>query len=307
MYRLTSIAIVLVWVGAMTALFMRDVYPAWTAQDAPPMTKEHLAKVVDRDEQLGIFGEDGSRRGTAWSSLSGANQGGNTSISGTVLLEGFGVVRAVLIETVTEFEPQGELDSFDLSVLGVPMTTIRVHGERHGIYFPCELQVGPMFRQANLESAATRLIGDAFRPFSYLPTLKVGQSWRMQVVDPISMLGGGARFTPVVARVTGQETIAHNGKPVECFVVESSPGQAKAWVGPGGKVFLQQMTVPGLGRMTVLDEPFDGQARQQARQLFRYDRSTGDGKTSKRNLAPVEQGRESISNAFRGGRHDGNH
>lgn len=267
MHRLTTVGIVLLWLSAMTALFVRDVWPAWTAQDAPPMTREDLAQVRP-EQQLGIFDAADKRIGTAWSTI--ALSGGNTTIQGTVLVEGISLVPVVLVETSTEFDAAGELDSFNLEVYGVPMTTIKVRGERHGIYFPCEIQVGPLFRQANLDMAASRLIGDTLRPFNYLPTLKVGQSWRMQIIDPISAaMGGSTRFTPIVARVTGMETIEHDEAMVECFVVETTPSKAKAWVAPNGKVLLQQVEIPGVKTVMVRDQPYDAALRDRARQRLR--------------------------------------
>ncbi|MBI4579145.1 MAG: hypothetical protein HY718_05540 [Planctomycetes bacterium] len=309
MYRLLSVGIVLLWVTAMAALFVRDVYPAWTAQDAPPMTKEQLARLDQRQQQMAICDAGGKRLGTAWSDISSA--GGNTSIRGTVHLEGIALVPVLLVETSTDFDPQGELDSFNLDVFGVPATTIKVRGERHGIYFPCEIQIGPLFRQANLEMAASRLLGDAFRPFNYLPALKVGQSWRMQVIDPVSAaLGGGTRFTAVVARVTGKETIEYRGRPIECFVVETSPGRAKAWVDAEGCVFRQQVELPGLGRLIVSDEPYDDEARTRARRRVRRGNDEGEhvgaAATIKEIARPIEVLRTSITNVLGGGDHGGN-
>ncbi|HOJ75506.1 MAG TPA: hypothetical protein PLQ89_14315 [Phycisphaerae bacterium] len=297
MHRLLTVGIVLLWVSAMTALFVRDVWPAWTAQDAPPMTRDELAR-FGGDQQLGIFDSAGKRLGTAWSSVS--KVGSNTAIHGTVHIEGLSVVPVVLVETSTEFDEKGELDSFNLDVFGVPMTSIKVRGERHGIYFPCEIQMGPLFRQANLDMAASRLIGDSLRPFNYLPLLKVGQSWRMQIVDPLSaVMGGSTRFTSIVARVTGRETIDHDGKPVDCFRVETTPGQAKAWVAPDGRVLVQEVDVPMLGKVKVRDEDYDEQLRNSVRR--RYRRMHGEQENQIDAGRPIEQLEKTLVNALGGG------
>ncbi len=270
MYRLLLIGSVFLWLGAMTALFVRDVWPAWTAQDAPPITKELLNQIDHRQEQYGIFDQDGARMGTAWTNILTA--GGNTTIYGTAALS----VSAILpmpelrIETVTEFADDGALDSFNLDVFGVPMTTIKVRGERRGVYFPCELQVGPLHRQANLELSASRMIGDALRPFSFLPTLKVGQSWRMQVLDPMSaVMTRQTQFTSVIATVTGEETVQHAGRSIVCKVVETSPHHVKAWVAPEGRVVIQEAQLPAMGKYRIRQEPFDENARTQARERIR--------------------------------------
>ncbi len=266
MYRLLVISVVLAWVGAMTALVVRDVLPAWTAQDAPRLTREHFAALSDEPEQFAILGPDGRRLGTGWGDI--ARSGSNTSVHGTMLVEKLGPV-SVLIETMTEFDAAGELDTFNLDVYvyGVP-TRVRVRGERRGIYFPCEFQVGTIRREANLDLSASRLIGDTLRPFNHLPDLKVGQSWRMQLIDPLSLISGQARFTPIVVTVTGTDTIEHLGSKVQAFVVHTRPGETTAWVAADGRVLKQEADVPGLGRIVVQSEAYSEQQRNQARERY---------------------------------------
>jgi hypothetical protein len=98
------------------------------------------------------------------------------------------------------------------------------------------------------------------QPFSYLPELKVGQSWRMQVLDPISAaMSRQTNFKPMVATVTRMEMVEsiEDGEPVECFVVETSPQSAIAWVDRQGRVLKQQAHMPGFGQVTVQLEPYD--------------------------------------------------
>ncbi len=267
MYRLLFIGSSLLWAGAMTALFVRDVWPGWTAQDAPPMTPAQLAKMDRAQEQFGIFrgeGEAQERLGSAWSRV--VRVGEHVTMYGTVVVEGVRPIPPIRVETTTDFDEQGRLDSFELEVFGVPMTTIRVHGERHGPYLPCELQVGPLRRQANLDVSASRLIGESLRPFTFLPNLRVGQSWRMQILDPMSaVIQQQTQFNSVVATVTGTETIdGADGTPVECFVVKTRPQRTVAWVDREGRVLAQQVDVPGLGRITIRQEPFDEDAHEAA-------------------------------------------
>jgi hypothetical protein len=270
MYRLFAIAAVVVWLGAMAALVRRDVWPAWTAQDFPELKPGELIKSTRPQEQFGLFRGDGERIGTAWGTVS-VSAGETLSITGTVLLTGLPLMlRDIRVETSTEFDAQGELDNFSLDVFGVPMTTIRVRGERHGIYFPCDIQVGPLHRQANLEMSASRMIGESLRPFTFLPSLRVGQSWRMQILDPISAaISRRAEFTSVIATVTAKEVIYHNGESIECFVVQTAPQQSKAWVDATGRVVRQEVEMPGMGRVVVKDEPYDERAREKARERVR--------------------------------------
>lgn len=259
MYRLFSTGVVLLWISAMAALFVRDVWPAWSAQDAPPMTRDKIEELARNRQQFGIFrAKGGERIATAWSTLQSLPE--RTIVRGTVITVAQSVLPAFRIESETEFDRDGGLDTFSLRVEGIPQTRITVHGERRGIYFPVEMHFGTFHPQANLEMAATRLIGDSMRPFTFLPTLSVGQSWRMQVLDPIAaILGGKTHFRSFVARVTRTETITHNGQPVECFVVETSPQQIIAWVDASGRILVQEADIPGIGRIRVSEEPYNEQ------------------------------------------------
>lgn len=269
MYRLLACTVVIFWLTAMSALFMRDVWPAWTAQDPPTMTAEQFAAHQQKQRQLGIFNAKGKRLGTAWSEIT--TPAGNMNIDGTVLIGGLGVFPPIRVETQTQFDTESRLDSFEMNVLGIPNFTIKAKGERRGIYFPCELQVGVIRRQANLDLSASRMIGESLQPFSYLPDLKVGQAWRMQMLDPVSaVMSSKANFTAVIARVTGKETIEHDGQKVECFVVETRPQQVKAWVDQHGQVLMQRANLPVIGTLTLKAETYDEQARRQAREDIRH-------------------------------------
>ena len=243
----------------MVALFARDVWPAWTAQDPPPMTHEQLASLDGQTMQYALLRASDDRIGTAWSAVELVSD--RVVIRGTVALETKALMLPIRIETMTEFDADGNLDSFLLNVNGVPGTKIRVVGERHGIYFPCELHAGPIHRQARLDLSASRMIGESLRPFAFLPTLEVGQSWRMQLLDPVSVaLGGKTQFSAVVARVTRRETIEHppdSGKHVQCHVVETFPQQSMAWVDGEGRILVQQAEMPVFGRVTVRQEQYD--------------------------------------------------
>ena len=271
MYRLFAIGVLLLWAATMTALVMRDVWPAWTAQDAPPMTAQQFARLDQQAQQFGIFNAANQRIGSAWSEVS--SPGETTVINGTVLVDGLTTIPPIRIESRTDFDADGGLDAFQLNLYGVPMMQIWVRGERRGIYFPCEMHFGPIHREASLDLAASRLIGETFRPFTFLPTLTVGQSWRMQLLDPMSIaLRGQADFTSVIATVTGIETIEHPIDPsrtVECFVVQTSPNPTTAWVDPQGQVLVQQVDMPGVGQVTVRREPFQKADRESARKRVR--------------------------------------
>jgi hypothetical protein len=272
MYRWLFIAVTVLWLVAMTALIRRDVWPAWTAQEAPRMEASLFGKPGDvRREQFGILDADDERIGTAWGEVQ-VGDNGRASVTGVILVDGLTLIPPVRVESNTEFDDHGELDSFHLDVYGVPMTVISVQGERRGIYFPCEMQIGPVHRQTNLEVSASRMIGESLRPFAVLPKLHVGQSWRMQILDPLSAMQGGrkAEFKSVVAEVTGKEAITteETGK-VECFVVEVRGQRAKAWVAPDGRVLRQEVAVPGVKKLTLQAEEYRKERRDEAAKRVR--------------------------------------
>ncbi len=277
MYRLFGLAVVLLWVVAMTALFYRDILPAWTAQDPPVMSRDLFADLRESPQQHAIYDAQGRRLGTCWTRASSSSA--ETTVYGTILLQGLLPTGKVRVETSTDFDQAGEIDAFRLEVYGVPMTVIRVNGERRGIFFPCTIQMGPIQRQVSLDASASRLIGDSVRPFGFLPRLKVGQSWRMQIVDPMSLMRRTSRMTSIVATVTGREEIDYLGRPVECFVVQTSPLETRAWVLPDGRVARQEVQAAGLGRIAVQEEPYREQDLIAARRAVSAgpDRREQDG------------------------------
>ena len=267
MYRLFSIGVLVMWIAAMGALVVRDVWPAWTAQDPPPITAEQLARLSRDEEQFGIFNGDSQRLGTAWSNIT--RTGPNSNIYGTMHIEKQRLLPELLIETLTIFDGDGDLDTFELDVFGAPfpLNPIQIRGQQYGDAFPCELRIGAMKRQASLQLSSSRMIGESMRPFTFLPELEVGQSWRMQVLDPLAaVLQRGTQFTPVIATVTGKEVLEMDDGKVECFVVELSQQRAKAWVHATGRVVQQEVEVPGMGTVLVKEERFDGKLRQEVRE-----------------------------------------
>lgn len=69
---------------------------------------------------------------------------------------------------------------------------------------------------------------------------------------------------PLLVRVTGTEQIQHRGRLVEAFVVEAH--RMGAWVAPGGHVLRQEVELPLLGKLILVDEPFDRDGYRRAGQ-----------------------------------------
>jgi hypothetical protein len=206
-----------------------------------------------------------------------------------VFLRSFVSFGRCLIEVDSVFE-DGHLDEFDLSVWAdqIPFPTIRdthtgenqgqihVRGERFASVYGFSVRLGPnpVPETFKIPAGQAGLVGDAFRPFASLPGLKVGQSWRMQVVNPIAALSGfGDRFTTLLVRVTGRETVnTPDNRKVDCLVVEAP--NVKAWVDDDGLVLVQQVELPVGGTITARAEPYNEQAKIDAKASFTPGRSS---------------------------------
>ena len=135
---------------------------------------------------------------------------------------------------------------------------MKLHGERFHADFSFELDTGygrsHTFKLPLSESA---LIASGFNPLASLSDLHVGQTWRMQVFNPVSaVLGVGDRFLPLLVEVTGEETINTMDGPTACLLVETNTG-TRAWVSPDGMVYRQSAVLPVGGTLTIVREPFD--------------------------------------------------
>ena len=260
MLRATGYFVVLFWLASMTWLVWHDVWPGLTAGDAPQVAFRPESGSIDF--QVGIYDAVGRRMGTIWSTH---HQYGQTPRrDDTIYLASFLGLGRLLIEIESQFTAQGLLDEFDLQVFGLDLD-VHIHGERFTSVYGFHVQAGGWQETFKINADGAGLIGDAFRPFAALPGLKVGQSWRTQVVNPLAVVTGlGRRFTPIVVRVTGRESVAvADGPAVDCLVVEA-PG-VKAWVDHDGRVLVQQVQLPVGGTITLRDEPYDEAARRSAK------------------------------------------
>lgn len=248
----------------MSWLVWHDIWPNLTAGDPP----QAMAPLADGNRpieyQVGLFDKYGHRTGTAWSTYR-HNPGSTPTREDHINFTALPLVGPTFIEIEFEYTLEAELDAFHLKVWSnalprsnsVTQAPLRVDGERFASVFGFSVRLGAAVETFKISGADAGLVGDAFRPFGRMVGLHVGQSWRMQVVNPISAVTGlGHRFATVLVRVTGREGIADSqGRRVECFVVEAR--NAKAWVDDTGRVIVQEVDLPVQGRITLRDEPFD--------------------------------------------------
>ena len=279
LFRFSGFVIVLFWLASMTWLVWQDVWPGLTAGDPPnAVLGGNATRPIT--SQVALYNKYDQRIGTAWTVHGGPPDARKRE--DVIHLKSFPLLGRALIEVDSAFTREGKLDEFDLSVWadGIPFETIiernsgqnrgqiHVQGGRFASVYGFTLHAGPMWETFKIPASQAGLIGDVFRPFATLPDLKVGQSWRMQMVNPLAAASGlGDRFITLLVRVTRRQTITTtDGRKVDCLVVEAP--NVKAWVDDDGVVWEQQVELPIGGTITARAEPYDLQARIDAKTWF---------------------------------------
>ncbi len=262
--RWIGIALLACMLSANAALFLRDVLPALTA-GAPPTPVPYALKVGHEQwVQTAIYHEEDGLIGRSWTRVWRGDQ--LSTLESTTFLSGLRLptieVPAVRINFLLMYQNSDatqRVDELHMDITGLPFD-VGLDGELVADQFPCVWKAGPHEGQFILDGDATRALGDAIRPFSRLPGLEVGQSWRLQLMNPFSKIIPGLRadnigFDSIVVRVSRRETIEHAGRDVEALRVEAH--NITAWVAPDGRVLRQTVDLPFVGRLTIKDEPFD--------------------------------------------------
>lgn len=261
---------------ASTALIYRDIAPTWLAGD-PPDPELGLLSGRPRRVQVGIFDDAGRLIGRSWTVARRA--GISLDVRSWTVLRPITLpnnIRTPLvrIDTSLVYHQQTRVDKLTMRLHGLP-TRIELTGKFYPPNeFPCEWRVGSMTGQFLLDAEATRALGDVVRPFDRLPGLYVGRTWRLKLFNPLANVLPGWKAADVsddrvLVRVTARESIEHDGRQVDCFRVETD--RATAWVNASGRVLKQVVDIPLLGRLTLLDQPFDQQAHSDALTMFSSD------------------------------------
>lgn len=260
--RTTGLFIFPMWLAAMGWLVAHDVWPTLTALPAPPLTATEWLKTDGLQSRYTIV-DDLGPLGTAWSEYLVADD--SIRRDDLVWLERFPVVRApVRIAVTSVYRADGTLDELTIRAENRE-AGMRLHGERFHTDFSFIFESGPLEKAFKIPLTEGSMISGAFHPFSALTNLRVGQRWRMQVVNPIAALTGvGSRFTPVLVEVTGEERIETPAGSRNCLIIESE--NSKAWIDANGAVLVQEMTVPIVGRLRMIRQAdFDDDGRAAAR------------------------------------------
>ncbi len=252
-----------IWLLAMSWLVAHDIVPHWTA--SPPPALQSGDWLADGTKIQFTLSDQFGPMGTVWTEyfVDDRSLRRDDLIWVHRLPVDFAPLR-IAVESV--FTAAGVLDEFSirLDTGGEGRASVRLHGERFHSDFSFTLESGPLERSFKIPLVESGLFSGAFHPFGALTKLHVGQRWRMQVVNPISLMTGiGNQFIPLLVEVTGEERIDTPDGGVNCFVVESP--DARAWVDARGNVRAQEMTLPMLGTMRLQREPrFDEKAYKAA-------------------------------------------
>jgi len=270
------------WVGILSAFCMllangaiiwRDILPDWLAGDPPPNEALLLSPGEKRFAQVGIYDDDDRTIGKSWTLSHRVGVGGSVNVKTTTVLEplhlagGIATPRVRVETSVTYRFNETTVDELEFRMFGLGLP-VSLHAEAMPSgEFPCQWQVGSERHKFVLDSRVPVALGDVIRPFDRLPNLYVGRRWRLDLLDPLTQIFPQLRNTPlapesVSIHVTDRTTISHAGDDVEVFVVEG--GGATAWVAPDGRVLRQEVQLPLLGRLILLDEPYDDAARRKA-------------------------------------------
>lgn len=268
-HRIWGITITVAWLIMLGFLIRDDVMPLWLAQEPP------ADSIPNGNFQTAIFKEGGRRIGTTWVTTNNLPE--VTTVHGMTILDVTGIVplmSQIRLDSTLSYNDADLLDEFSF-VFDTDGASARVTGERFDAEFACVAEFGAVKRRISLDARLTAYLSDTLKPFTLLKGLSVGQSWRMRVIDPLALLQSqDVEFDVRLVRVTKKESIKHRGESIECYRVESD--QTIAWADESGRVIRQEVTMPFLGKWTMLDEPFDDRSRQDAKQRSLRSRETNN-------------------------------
>lgn len=279
--RTTGFVIVPVWLLAMSWLVAHDVWPELTAHEPPPLTVTDWLKTDGERSQYAILAQDGTEIGTTWTRYL-IDEGVSTTRTDFLLLRQFVLPIAPLtIDATSVYTAGGLLDEFTVRVAG-DAVDVTLHGERFHANFSFTLdghvRHRPISTRFKLPLTDAGLLSGAFKPFSQMSNLSVGQTWRMQTFNPIAAVTGvGDKFIPMLVRVVDMEKRMTPNGPVECYVVEA--GRARAWVDEHGVVIEQEVDLPMAGKLRIVRQPeYDEEAHIQAKQYLHSRRHHRDAR-----------------------------
>ena len=264
--RLTGFFIVPIWMAAMGWLIRHDVWPRWAANEPPVLRSSFWTKGTATKEQYTIEGSFGPI-GSIWTNY--LIDEGSIRRDDVVWIENLPLDLVPLrIEVTSVFTAEGLLDEFTVRLENRHTPNpIKLHGERFHADFSFTLEAGPAFSAFKIPLSEASLITGAFSPFARFSELRVGQSWRMQVYNPLAAITNlGGKFIPLLVSVSGEERIRTPEWEGNCLMIEA--GHVRAWVDAEGQVQRQEIQLPVFGQVSMYrKQSVDLEARNAARKV----------------------------------------
>jgi hypothetical protein len=271
------------WIGILSillaliangALFWRHVVPHLMAGEPPTVPADGLKEGEVRQIQVGVYNADHILIGRSWTVADRSSLivtvRSLTVLEPTRLPNGMETI-PLAINSVIDFHAEGHPEEMKIEILGLGFNAL-LRGEYFSGNFPCRWEFGGQSGSFLVDSELLHTMRDTVRPFDRLPGLYVGQSWEVGLFDPFSKIfklrQSGLGIEKMLVEVVGREEIVHphSGELVKAFRVEAP--QVTAWVEPDGRVLRQEVRLPILGKLSVVDEPFDERAYIQALQTW---------------------------------------
>lgn len=280
--RWLGILSVIAMLLANGALAWRHILPRLLAGSPPANFATHLADNDERGIQVGIFTDDGRRIGSSW--LVSNRFGASVNVDARTLIREVPVptparIEGIILETSIRYELRDNYltdalpipDEIEMDIRGLGMP-VKIRGEDFSGDFPFEYYIGNTDTPAGkflVPASALKALGNVFRPFDRMPGLYVGRMWQVKLFNPLSAIlpnvtGPEMEMQTITVEVTGEEEVVdpRTGRTVTAFRVESP--QARAWVHQDGTVLIQEVDLPIIGTLRLLNEPFDREAFDQA-------------------------------------------
>ncbi len=255
----------LAMLAANYALLQRTVLPRWTAGDPPETVTGLIQAGEQHHSQTAIFNDRGLLIGRSWTVA--ARYARTVDFRSVTLLRQLSIANRPVPPVRWEIRLTFQNDRPDdlqirLGGLGV---AAYIKGEDFAGSFPCEWRFGEQYGTFMLDPEVLSTLGDVVRPFEELRGLYVGMTWRIKLFNPLpSFLPGlPLDMTPVdemLVEVTSETTEQDpvTGEPVKAFVVEADG--IRAFVATNGRVLRQEVDLPMIGRLILIEEAFDEQA-----------------------------------------------
>ncbi len=159
-------------------------------------------------------------------------------------------------ESVVIIDSLGQLSQFESSVWLEPLAdAVRMRGTQEDFGFEVEVRLGGReLWKGVVDLPPDALVGDALSPQTQLPDLQPGQTWTVPTYSPFPPYQGPMEM--LAATVEGTERIAWQNRSVDAWMVvyrsqddsgmpDSRSVQSRLWVHPNGTVLRQESRLLG--------------------------------------------------------------